>query len=106
MASVSQPKMQPVGTELISYVLSKFLQAIDKDPTVCNRLNAVKNYGNLTAFKIVVLPELVVILKPFQTASVDFQADAETIGNVIPAFIGLRNHLTLTIYLEVLLHVR
>ena len=87
-------------------MLSKFLQAIDKDPTVCNRLNAVKKDGNLTAFKIVVLRESVVILKPFETASDDFQADAETIGNLIPAFIGLRNHLTLTIYLEVLLHVR
>jgi hypothetical protein len=72
--------MQPVGTELISYVLFKFLQAIDKDPTVCNRLNAVKNDGNLTAFKIVVLPESVVILKPFQTASVDFQADKKNVS--------------------------
>ncbi|KAK4027992.1 hypothetical protein OUZ56_017155 [Daphnia magna] len=46
------------------FMLMKFLQAIDKDPTLCSRLNAV---------------------------------DFETIGNVIPAYIGLRNNLTLTI---------
>jgi hypothetical protein len=56
-------------------MLSKFLQAIDKDPTLCSRLNAVKKHGNLTAFQIVVLRELVAILKPFVTASDDFQAD-------------------------------
>ena len=57
----------------------------------------MKKHGNLTAFQIVVLRELVAILKPFVTASDDFQADFETIGNVIPGFIGLRNNLTLTI---------
>jgi hypothetical protein len=61
------------------FVLSKFLQAIDKDSTLCSRLNAVKKHGNLTAFQIVVLRELVAILKPFVTASDDFQADFETI---------------------------
>lgn len=37
------------------------------------------------------------ILKPFVTASNHFQADFETIGNGIPAYIGLRNNLTLAI---------
>ncbi|KAI9560590.1 hypothetical protein GHT06_011539 [Daphnia sinensis] len=40
---------------------------------------------------------MVAILKPFVTASNHFQADFETIGNVIPAYIGLRTNLTLTI---------
>jgi hypothetical protein len=56
-------------------MLSKFVQAIDKDPILCSRRNAVKKHGNLTAFQIVVLRELVAILKPFVTASDDFQAD-------------------------------
>ena len=79
------------------FMLSKFLQMIDKDSTLCSRLNAVKKHGNLTAFQIVVLKELVAILKPFVTASDDFQVNFETIGNVITAYIGLRNNLTLTI---------
>jgi hypothetical protein len=78
-------------------MLSKFLQVIDKDPTLCNHLNTVKKDGNLTAFQIVVLRELDAILKPFVAASDDFQADFETIGNMIPNSIGLRNNITLTI---------
>lgn len=34
---------------------------------------------------------------PFESASDDFQADFETIGNVIPVYLGLLNMLTLTV---------
>ncbi|KZR98302.1 Uncharacterized protein APZ42_006344, partial [Daphnia magna] len=77
--------------------LEKTCLAREEPPTLCSCLNAVKKHGSLTAFQLVVLREMVAILKPFVTASNHFQADFETIGNVIPAYIGLRNNLTLTI---------
>ncbi|KAK4003716.1 hypothetical protein OUZ56_005471 [Daphnia magna] len=42
------------------------------------------------------LREIVAISKPFESASDDFQADFETIGNVISAYFGLKTALTLT----------
>lgn len=42
------------------------------------------------------LREIVAISKPFECASDDFQADFETIGNVISAYFGLKTALTLT----------
>ncbi|KZS05053.1 Uncharacterized protein APZ42_031857 [Daphnia magna] len=41
------------------FMMMKFLRAIDKDPTLCSRLNAVKKHGSLTAFQLVVLREIV-----------------------------------------------
>ncbi len=78
-------------------MLSAFLKAVDADPTLLNRLNAVKKHKGLTAFELVILREIVTILKPFENVSNDFQADFETIGNVIPAYPGLLNLLTLTV---------
>lgn len=79
------------------YMLATFLKAIHKDPTLLARLNAIKKHSTLTAFEITVLGEIVAILKPFENASNYFQADYETIGNVIPAYLGLMNALTLTV---------
>lgn len=79
------------------YMLATFLKAIDAEPALQNRLNATKKHKALTAIEIVVLREIVAILKPFESVSNDFQADFETIGNVIPAYLGLLNLLTLTV---------
>ena len=43
------------------------------------------------------LNETIAILELFEAASNDLQADFETVGNVIPAYLGLMNALTLTI---------
>ncbi len=73
------------------------MKAIEKDPTLLTQLNAVKKHGSLSAYQQVLLKEIIAILKPFEAASNDFQADFETVGNVIPAYLGLMNALTLTI---------
>jgi hypothetical protein len=39
---------------------------------------------------------LVLILEPFQEATDDLQADYETLGNVIPAYLDLLNKVSLT----------
>ncbi len=43
------------------------------------------------------LKEIVIILEPFEVASNDFQTDFETVGHVIPAYLGVMNSLSLTI---------
>lgn len=82
-------------------MLATFVKAMDADPTLLNRLRAVKTHSPLTATEVIILREVVAILKPFERASDDFQADFETIGggagNVIPAYLGLLNLLTLTV---------
>lgn len=79
------------------YELEIFLKAIESDPTLLSRLNAVKKHGSLSAYHQILLKEIIGILKPFEAASNDFQGYFETIGNVIPAFLGLMNALFLTI---------
>ncbi|XP_045032028.1 uncharacterized protein LOC116933634 isoform X4 [Daphnia magna] len=79
------------------YELQNFLKAIQTDTALLTRLMAVKKHGTLTAYQQIVLKEIVAILKPFEAASNDFQADFETVGNVIPAYLGLMNALTLTV---------
>jgi hypothetical protein len=73
------------------------MKAIEKYPTFLTRLNAVKKHGPFSAYQQVLLKEIITILKPFEAASNDLQADFETVGNVIPAYLGLMNALTLTI---------
>ena len=53
--------------------------------------------GKLSAYELLVLKELIALLKPFKQATDDFQADFESIGNVIPAFLGLKTALLLTV---------
>jgi hypothetical protein len=79
------------------YELQNFSKAIETDPTLLTRLNAVKKHGSLSAYQQILLKEIIAILKPFEAASNDFQADFETVGNVIPAYLGLMNALSLTI---------
>jgi hypothetical protein len=43
------------------------------------------------------LNSVIALLKPFKQATDDFQADFESIGNVIPAFFGLKAALQLTV---------
>jgi len=78
------------------YMLAAFLKAIEREPSLQARLSAVKKHRPLNANQILTLKEIVVILKPFESVSDDFQADFETVGNVIPAYLALLNMLTLT----------
>lgn len=50
----------------------------------------------MTAAEIKILKELLLILHPFEEASDDYQADYESIGSVIPAFLDMLNKVTLT----------
>nr|CAH0106937.1 unnamed protein product [Daphnia galeata] len=79
------------------YELENFLKAIEADPTLLTRLNAVKKHGSFSAYQQILFKEIIAILKPFEAASNDFQAYFETIGNVISAYLGLMNALSLTI---------
>lgn len=79
------------------YMLKTFLKAIDVDPSLLLRLNGIKKHFALSSSEMEILRELEAILQPFEIASNDFQADYETIGNVIPAFLVLKIHLTLSI---------
>ena len=79
------------------YELENFMKAIETDPTLLTWLNAVKKHGSLSAYQLILLNETIAILELFEAASNDFQADFETVGNVIPAYLGVTNALTLTI---------
>lgn len=79
------------------YMLLQFLRALDLDPLLLTRLNCMKKKPTFTASQLVILKEIVALLEPFEHVSDGFQADFETIGMVIPGYLGLLNHLTLTI---------
>lgn len=70
-------------------MLNKLMKAIEKDPTLQSKLNATKKLNKLTAYEINTLKELVALLKPFKVATDELQGDFETVGNVIPAYLGL-----------------
>jgi hypothetical protein len=70
-------------------MLNKLMEAIEKDPTLQSKLNATKKLNKLTAYEINTLKELVALLKPFKVATDELQGDFETVGNVIPAYLGL-----------------
>ncbi|KZS06790.1 Uncharacterized protein APZ42_029636 [Daphnia magna] len=78
-------------------MLRKLLEAFEKASYLQETLNATKKLGKLSAYELLVLKELVALLKPFKQASDDFQDDFESIGNVIPSFLGLRTTLCLKI---------
>jgi hypothetical protein len=70
-------------------MLSKLMEAIEKDPKLQSKLNATKKLNKLTAYELNTLKELVTLLKPFKVATDELQGDLETVGNVIPAYLGL-----------------
>ncbi|KAK4013504.1 hypothetical protein OUZ56_026058 [Daphnia magna] len=82
--------------KIVSYIRKSVLDT-EKASYLQETLNATKELGKLSAYELLVLKELVALLKPFKQASDDFQADFESIGNVIPSFLGLRTTLCLKI---------
>jgi hypothetical protein len=68
-------------------MIKKLVEAFEKAPYLQDTLNATKKLGKLSSYELSVLKELIALLKPFKQATDDFQADFESIGNVIPAFI-------------------
>lgn len=78
-------------------MIKKLVEAFEKAPSLQDTLNATKNFGKLWAYELSVLKELIALLKPFKQATDDFQADFESIGNVIPVFLGLKTALQLTV---------
>ncbi len=80
------------------YSMQSFVRALDIDPTLQNRLNATtKKHRKLTSVELNILKELILLLQPFEEASDDYQADYESTGSVIPAYLDLVNKVTLTI---------
>ena len=78
-------------------MLSRYLEMLEKDPNIPDSLNCTKKLGKLAAFELNALKEIVATLKPFEQASDDFQGVFETVGNVIPAYMGLTNLLSLSV---------
>lgn len=76
-------------------MLSKFVEALELDPTLQLRLGAYKKHKKLGALEMKMLKELILILEPFKEATEDFQADYESVGNVIPAYLDMRNKMSL-----------
>jgi len=51
------------------YMLAAFLKAIEQDPSLQTRLSAVKKHRPLNANQILILKEIVLILKPFESVT-------------------------------------
>jgi uncharacterized protein YPO0396 len=73
------------------------ITAFESDPTLQNKLNATKVHGKLTPLELKIIKELLLLLEPFEEATDDFQADYETLGNVIPAYIDMLTKVSLTV---------
>ena len=54
-------------------------------------MNATKTRKTGANFVIKIIRELIIFLKIFEEASDDFQADFETVGNVIPGYLDMVN---------------
>lgn len=76
-------------------MLSKFVEALELDPNLQLKLSAYKKHQKLGALETKMLKELILILEPFKEATDDFQADHESVGNAIPAYLDMRNKMSL-----------
>lgn len=75
-------------------MISIFLNAMEIDPSLPTKLNAfhkLKPEQKLTPTDIKILKELVLLLEPFKEATDELQADYETLGCVIPAYLDMLN---------------
>ena len=78
------------------YLIKKFLNALDKDSQIQNKLKACEKHSKMSALVVKVLREVVIILQPFTEATDDFQADYESVGLVIPAYLDMKNKMSVT----------
>lgn len=90
------PSMNATRWNSQYYMLQKLVDALQSDPSLQSRLNAVKKLGRLSNQEVKTLNELVLILEIFEEATNEFQADYETVGTVIPAFLDLKAKTSLT----------
>ena len=72
-------------------MLSRFIEALDKDKDLQSKLKAFEVHGKLLAMEIKMIRELIFALEPFRWATDVFQGDYETVGWVIPMYIHLLN---------------
>ena len=77
-------------------MLVTVMRVFDIAPELNGNLNATKKHGKLEPLEIKMIRELILILEMFEEASDDFQADYETVGNVIPAYLDMSNKLSIT----------
>jgi len=75
-------------------MLSKLVEAFEKDPSLQGKLRSVQKHGKITAIEMKVLKEIISLLQPFQQATDELQGDYETVGGVIPAFLDIKTKLT------------
>lgn len=78
------------------YMLKKLYQAFDQDNNLQNNLSATIKHGRLSALELKIIKEIITILEIFEEASDDFQADYETVGNVVPAYLDLLAKVSMT----------
>lgn len=76
-------------------MIKKFLEAIERDSHLQNKLNACKAHGFLSAIQLKSLKEFTVLLGPFKMATDAFQKDHETVGLAIPIYLDMLNKCTL-----------
>lgn len=72
-------------------MLSKFLEALQKDPNLQTKLKAFKELGRLTAHEIKMLKEVVFVLEPFREGTDVLQRDFDTVSWAVPIFLDLMN---------------
>jgi hypothetical protein len=75
-------------------MISKLVEAFEKDPELQNKLRSVKKHGKFSAIELKILKELVFLLQPFDLATKELQGNFETVGGVIPAYLDIKNKLT------------
>ena len=71
-------------------MIDTFLKVLDKDSTIQDALSAFQVHGKFDFRDIKVIRELVMVLKPFQEATDEWQKDFQSVGTVIPAYFFIR----------------
>lgn len=73
--------------------MDTFLKALDKDSTIQDALSAFQVHGKFSFREIKIIRELIMVLKPFQEATDEWQKDFQSVGTVIPAYLHMKNTL-------------
>lgn len=79
------------------HCIRSVVKAFEADPQLQSKLNAVTKHGKLTPMEFKILKELMLLLEPFEEATDEFQADYETLGSVIPAYLDMLVKVTLSV---------
>ena len=87
-------------------MISKLVEAFEKDPELQNKLRSVMKHGKFTAIEMKILKELIFILQPFDLATKELQGNFETVGGVIPAYLDIKTNYLRVLAIRGTLHRR